>query len=949
MYVTLIAVSLVSLFFLGTAVASMVLLVSRVRVRKRRRLRDRLGALLLTADEGTLLKEVTRLGDRGVRFMMRAYARIVDHVELPDESRSRIEGAARSVGAEVTAVRLLNAKSPFRRQEGALILSLLPSAIAPGALDQAIRRERLLRVKLRLVYAVVRRRYVQVIPTVLDSLRGEGPEYGRRVASLLGQLGFDLLQFLPTMRQRSESEIQRVFVALAARTPTAELQAYLRYLVARAERGVARDAYRALVTHFRSPAGEDLGRFGDDPVFRRLAVESIGKRPSEQSVDELIAGLSDEPVAETVVATLSEMVGRNPWLLPVIIERYRSTDNANARMGLARTLAARAEYVVTVALREQWDDAEGLIGDILRTRQANGVLLLLNRSTDTVQRDSITALIGETVRTDPWLRTEYALHADDDVLAGLGIERVTLDHQRGSRKAENPRRWIVATAMLSVTVLPLLIYLGWVAGVRGGISGSTFVSYLSWFLWGFAGYAFVLNTIYLSLLVVAVGCVIRQQQIAALRTNSLLFAPRMLPSISIIAPAYNEQETIVESVTALLNLNYPDFEVIVVNDGSPDGTLQRLVEHFELERTGREITPHLATKTVRGVYGSSRLPGLIVVDKSNGGKADSLNVGINASQKEYFAAIDADSLLEPDALLELAAGMIDSEYPVVAAGGNILPVNGCRVEMGVIEKVGLPRNRLARFQMVEYIRSFMSGRTGWAGIDSLLIISGAFGLFRVKEVVAAHGYLTGSEQYEKDTVAEDMELVVRVRRNRYDRGERGVVQYAAGANCWTEVPETVRIFTAQRDRWQRGLIDILLFHAHMAFRRRYGRVGLIALPYYYLFELLGPWIEVQGYLVLLLGLSAGVVSRDAAIAAAVASIPLGMMVSLVSIQLVEYRRRVFSFRARLAMVWVSLAENLGYRQLASAVRLRAYLSVLRGTTGWGVMRRRGFGKKEQKT
>ncbi len=256
---------------------------------------------------------------------------------------------------------------------------------------------------------------------------------------------------------------------------------------------------------------------------------------------------------------------------------------------------------------------------------------------------------------------------------------------------------------------------------------------------------------------------------------------------------------------------------------------------MSLKKTDIAIKESLKTRGIRALYKGKKYPELLLVDKINGGKADSLNCGINAAKGDYFVGIDSDSLLERDALLRIMGSFLDSDKEVVAAGGNIFPVNGCSVENGYISRIRLGKTPLVRFQTVEYIRSFMAGRVGWSEI-ALLIISGAFGVFKRNRVIDAHGYLTGSEVFEKDTVGEDMELVVRITRMLSEQGRDYDIKYIYNANCWTEVPESWKILTRQRDRWQRGLIDIMTYHFKMFFNKSYGPAGYIAFPYFFFFE-----------------------------------------------------------------------------------------------------------------
>ncbi len=421
-----------------------------------------------------------------------------------------------------------------------------------------------------------------------------------------------------------------------------------------------------------------------------------------------------------------------------------------------------------------------------------------------------------------------------------------------------------------------------------------------------------------------------------------MFKKGLLPSISIIAPAYCEEATITESVNSLLNLNYPDYQVIVVNDGSKDNTLNTLIDYYELKKTDKRIDTQLKTKSIRGIYINEDYPKLIVVDKSNGGKADSLNAGINVSEKEYFCGIDADSILEQDALLKVASFMFDTKDVASASGGNIFPINGCSVDKGKITKIRIPKNNIARFQTTEYLRAFMTGRIGWSYINCLLIISGAFGLFKKNRVIEIGGYLTSSERYKKDTVGEDMELVVRLKRHLLEKRKKHKIHYSFNANCWTEVPEDMKILYRQRDRWHRGLIDILIFHKKILFNSFYKKMGLIAFPYFLIFETVGPLIEVFGYIMILLAGILGILNGQLALLLITATIGFGCFMSIISLIIAEREIRIFSFKDVAVLILYAIIENFGFRQMVSFIRVFGFFNSMKMPKGWGKMVRKGF-------
>jgi cellulose synthase/poly-beta-1,6-N-acetylglucosamine synthase-like glycosyltransferase len=413
-------------------------------------------------------------------------------------------------------------------------------------------------------------------------------------------------------------------------------------------------------------------------------------------------------------------------------------------------------------------------------------------------------------------------------------------------------------------------------------------------------------------------------------------ASPLTPPVSMLLPAYNEEAGIVESVHSLLSLRYPEHEVVVVNDGSTDATVERLVAAFDMVPVNKALRETLPTKEVRGTYVSRRDPQLWLVDKDNGGKSDALNAGLNAARYPYVCAVDADAILEEDALLRVAKPIIDDPDLVVAAGGIVRIANGCTVDRGQVLDVRLPKSRVATFQVVEYFRAFLVGRVGWSRIGALLIISGAFGLFKRSAVEAAGGYRT-------DTVGEDAELVVRMHRHLRDRGDDYRIEFVPDPVCWTEAPESLRTLSRQRRRWQRGLAETIWRHRGMMGRPRYGAVGMLALPYFLVFELFGPLFQLASVVVMPVAWALGVLDPAILVAFGIVAILLGVLLSVAALALEE-----FSFRRHphgidvVRMLFYAVAENFGYRQLVDFWRLQALWDLVRRRKGWGEMKRKGF-------
>jgi cellulose synthase/poly-beta-1,6-N-acetylglucosamine synthase-like glycosyltransferase len=462
----------------------------------------------------------------------------------------------------------------------------------------------------------------------------------------------------------------------------------------------------------------------------------------------------------------------------------------------------------------------------------------------------------------------------------------------------------------------------------------SFEGFVLGFNYAILGYFLLLNGFYLVLYAVSfveISDYARREVFSGLPE---LFTSNYAPPVSIIVPAYNEEATIAASVRSFLALRYPLFEVVVVNDGSKDRTIEVLREEFDLWESDQPVRMQLDTKPIRTIY-ASPTERLVLVDKENGGKADALNTGICAANYPLVCCIDADIILEEDALLRVARPMIESSR-VVAVGGIIRVANGCEIESGRVVDIKTPRNHLATFQVVEYLRAFLAGRTGWSVINGLLIISGAFGMFRRRDFIEAGGYA-------HDTVGEDMEVVTRMHKNLKEKGESYRISFVPDPVAWTEVPETMRVLRRQRDRWHRGLMDTLVRHRKMLLNPRYGTVGLLAMPYFVLFEFLGPVIELLGYLALLLGLLLGIVDVQFALAFFVVAVGLGTLLSVAAVFLEELRlNRYPRWLDILKLTLYGVLENFGYRQLNAVWRAWAIVSFLRNNQSWGAMERRGF-------
>lgn len=450
--------------------------------------------------------------------------------------------------------------------------------------------------------------------------------------------------------------------------------------------------------------------------------------------------------------------------------------------------------------------------------------------------------------------------------------------------------------------------------------------------WIFLFYFIGLNTGYLTLDVIAVFLLPRYMQGREVGALAEVLSGYELP-ITMIVPAFNEEKNISHSLLSLLQLNYAQYEIVVVNDGSDDGTLEKLINEFAFAPFPEAYRMRLNSKPVHQVYQSTKYANLRLVDKENGGKADSLNAGINVSRYPLICSMDADSILQRDSLQRAVQPFLEDPKTVVS-GGTVRIVNGCQIKDGFVEKAGLPENPLAMVQVLEYLRAFLFGRMGWLPMNALMIVPGAFGMFRKEVVIAVGGYRT-------DCVGEDMELVVRIHRKMRTERRPYRVAFVPDPICWTSAPEDFKTLRNQRIRWQQGLCESLSHNIGLLFHPRGGAVGWLAYPFMLIFELLGPIIEVTGYLFITIGYFFGVVDQGALLVFFFVAIVFGLLLSISALVLEELSFRIYPKPTHiLKLMLMAVVENFGYRQLNSVWRLRGIVRwMLRRKGKWGVMRR----------
>ena len=487
-------------------------------------------------------------------------------------------------------------------------------------------------------------------------------------------------------------------------------------------------------------------------------------------------------------------------------------------------------------------------------------------------------------------------------------------------------------------------------------------------------FLFIYNTLSLFIFFVAFFKIKKYIASGKLSNLDVLYSHPGLPALTFLMPAYNEENAINESLRSLMNLKYPKFEIIVINDGSTDSTLRRVINTFGFEKKQIKIPETLGTEPVLGVYElphlklkefskAQNITRILLIDKKNGGKADALNVGINSAQHHYVCSMDADSMMDQHALLMGMRPFLD-DPTVVSVGGQVGIANGCVVEKGRVVKVGLPKKAIELFQIVEYARSFTVGRTGLAALKSLVVLSGVFSIFQKDLVLKIGGYLTKNMKTStglrycgaKDTVCEDMEIVVRLHRYLYEHKIPARVEYLPFPLAWTEAPDSYLSLGKQRNRWFRGLSESVWFHKAMLFNPKLGRAGLFAMPYQFIFEFLGPLIEFLGYVTLPVFWALGYIHVTYFILFILLAVVYGMFLSVATLLIgiwfakkytTDYENYNLFFSSGvkniIILIFFALLSNIGYRQFLLFWQAKGLWDVLKGKKSWEKFEHKGLG------
>ncbi len=885
------------------------------------------------------------------RFFFDAFIEVETQVSLDPDVRAQLVTDIMATRFCRKQFKRINSRNTIKRKLACFYLGALQHDDGAMAIKRRLFIEKNESVRFYLIHALKHDFDQEIIARVMTTLDGATAIYRRWIYTLLCNHHTLVKPHLQTYVNEFTPEIMQLLLYLARQHRDDYLKTYAFQVVERFTHDVDMQttALEALAQTYPEEVATEAFFQHPTKIIKTCAIKASANILSTDMVDFLLDSMDGSELDNQGVNALSRITFDAKQMLVYLLESYpRYRDVEYARKAIVRVLAHRIDYLMLKMASNQHQQIMEIIENMLELHIVEDFIDFMNRNRDPKIENQMLGIIKRFMVEDEELLNEFSIYLRQDILIKMGMMKKTPPMPPREKPAIEKKKisFVIRNVLFGLMFMPLVFLIKNAGTLITGVE-SWFVLMIVEFNYYLVFYFVVLNSIYLIVLLFSLKGAKERLDLWRIKKQTLLFEHDLLPSISILAPAYNEEKSIVESVTSLLNLKYPKYEVIVINDGSKDNTISVLIDHFELERKHPFFKQPIATRGLRGVYVNKHIPNLIVVDKVNGGKADALNMGINVAKHDYVCGIDADSLLEEEALLKLISVTLDNSVPHIALGGNIVPVNGCIVDQGKIEQRGLGKKPLVRFQSLEYLRAFTTGRIGWSKLKSLLIVSGAFGLFERKALISTGGYLTISGKLKKDTVGEDMELVVRLTVQALERKQPYRVEYIHHANCYTELPSDFSSLLKQRNRWQRGLIDILSYHRRMLFNPSYKQPGVIAFPYFFLFEMIGPFIEIVGFAALITGAILGILNLEIFILLFMAGIGYGIIISLFSLLIAERRIVLYSNKETAIMMAYAILENFGYRQIMSIHRAVATFKSLNESGAWGSQKRQGFQTKKQ--
>jgi len=893
-------------------------------------------------------------------FMLKQFMTLKDQIILDEQQENTV---IQSLKFDLL-IRKLKRKTksfiPYKRLIAYYQLATLMNIELKDFLLERLQKEKRENIKFVIVYSLIKIMDKDIFESTLKTISTGSQSYQQRVSTVFSN-NYNLIHpFVDESLHDTQDNITLFLLRLSIRNGDKIFSQYIKkhiknnvrdYVGAKHENLILQEIVRIslqyiLTYHSTFLIKETLFKESNNKMIVRFVVEAYAKNLTSTSLLELLNFLESIEFDDYHTKTLSKMIHQEPELLIYIINNYTQFTKDITKQYLASIFEIKIDYILLKTNEEQ---THNIILDILKYGYTSSVIEFLNQNKVVSLQHSILKSIQPLILSNAAIELDFRTYLKEDILAELDLTRYIAPITKKSipKKEVSKIIWIFSILAFTVLLFPLLFAIRNnfdFQGLTVSLFLSKYVIDINYFL---ILYYILANGFYVLLGLLSFYGARKQLKLWNIKPESLLFEENLLPSISILAPAYNEELSIIESLSSLLNVKYPDYEIIVINDGSSDKTLETVIEHFKLKRKNAVVSKHLKTKAIRGIYTNKDYPNLILVDKVNGGKADALNVGINTSTKEYVCGIDADSVLEADALLRLSAVTLDEQYPILAFGGNIVPANGCVIHRGKIEKRGFPTENLPRLQSLEYMRAFTTGRVGWSQLNSLLIISGAFGLFQRQSIVNIGGYITSSGILQKDSVGEDMELVVRLTYRALENKEKYYVKYIFHANCYTELPSDGKTLLRQRNRWQRGLVDILSYYRKLLLNPKYKQIGLLAIPYFYAFEVMGPFIEIIGYTMLIIGLVLGILQIEILLSIFIVSILFGIIISLSSLYISDLDHNSYSKKEVVLLILYAFIENLGYRQLLSFHRAYSIFTALKESGKWGEQKRKGLASKAE--